>query len=1379
MKRINSIIAAVASLLIAASCVDELEKEGAFHGEAVTYKAVAEGTDTKAVLGTDESGRTQSMWENGDQITIHNGISGYEFTTSASDGSPIAEFVYEGDDFTAENGVIAIYPAGDYTVDMENLTAMISIPKHQVAVAGSYDRTAVPSVAYSVEKSLYFRNMGGLIKFNMNMDDVATVRFSANGAVITGTYYAQFDNGNVSYNYIPDVEEYNYDYVELSAPAGQTFQKGSEYYISVMPNGYSGFLVEFLGSEGQTLFTKSYSGNVSVRRNRILNLGSVGSALQPYGSKYVVGTYNAWRHEYNTYLYDFDGSDKIYEGVVDFNACGQWGTSINEFKFTGGNWGVGEYSRASGDYFETEQKVVPLVEGSGDNINAYQQYRFCHFTLNSDDCTLTRNYAFNSIGVTGLFNGWDNYQSVEMNFNPETQKFWVDIEFTEDGELKFLLDKEWTTSFGCKGNSGRLFTDGDNIPVAAGQYRIYVDLNDLDGMTYEFDSDAYGTEEYVSGKAPWIYEPEPEPEPVEGWALIGEFNSWNGDELMTETEPGLWVITGFELEADQQWKLRKDGEWIVNRGGQTGGEPYYISVGESFVSIQNGPNMAVAVSGTYDIIFNEQTDELLVKSTSTAPSPDDYVDEYGINRGPGIEIDGVVWAPVNCGYHETDYKWGKLYQWGRKYGQGYDCPWDKTYDDASVPVKIQGSVNLAAGQSEENANKYYYQSVSPFDWCTTQDSHLWNVGTNNAPVKTEYDPCPAGWRVPTYNELLGLSQNRSSWTTSDGQNGYWLSGKSSYTSEVSQIFFPAAGYRRDDREDGVDRSRGGYYYSSSAQNFLMFYSSYFTFSTISVGASVRCVKDDSELITVENITLDKTELSLEGGETYTLTASIAPSTANHKSAHWYSDNSAIVSVDQNGQLTAKSSGTTTITAMAGMQKATCRVTVVSTVPSENDYIDEYGINCGPGIEISGLIWAPVNCGYKAPAGGNKGYPYGKLYQYGRKYGQGYSGDYDEGVISIENGGVSIITGNLSSNADVYYLGESALDDNWTAPETGAFWNLGTDSKPVKTEYDPCPEGWRVPTYPELYTLCQNSSWGQDAAGTNGRWFSGASSYASDVPQIFLPASGYRSYYDGEISSFGDYVHYWSSSINSYSSAKGIWFTDTDVKTANSYRSTAFLVRCIKDDAELIAVSNITLDMMELSLEEDEACFLEASITPLNANHQEIYWTSDNAEVATVTNNGKVTAVAPGKAVITAVAGMKAAVCEVTVNAKPDVPVEETKEVTLWQGAALVDDYNSDPTVFVLSDGGAELIQAGAKPGQVIYFYVEPLDTDWYLYIYEGHWSEVFSSLNSFDYDLDANGGKIGLTLTEEILATACNPQYWGGTFLLLGDNIKLTKVTIL
>ena len=46
------------------------------------------------------------------------------------------------------------------------------------------------------------------------------------------------------------------------------------------------------------------------------------------------------------------------------------------------------------------------------------------------------------------------------------------------------------------------------------------------------------------------------------------------------------------------------------------------------------------------------------------PQEVDYIDEYGINHGPGVKIGETVWAPVNCGYHAEDFKYGKLYQWG-------------------------------------------------------------------------------------------------------------------------------------------------------------------------------------------------------------------------------------------------------------------------------------------------------------------------------------------------------------------------------------------------------------------------------------------------------------------------------------------------------------------------------------------------------------------------------------------------------------------------------------------------------------------------------------------------------------------------------------------
>ena len=48
-----------------------------------------------------------------------------------------------------------------------------------------------------------------------------------------------------------------------------------------------------------------------------------------------------------------------------------------------------------------------------------------------------------------------------------------------------------------------------------------------------------------------------------------------------------------------------------------------------------------------------------------------------------------------------------------------------------------------------------------------------------------------------------------------------------------------------------------------------------------------------------------------------------------------------------------------------------------------------------------------------------------------------------------------------------------------------------------------------------------------------------------------------------------------------------------------------------------------------------------------------------------------------------------------------------------------------------------------------------------------------------EYDLDANGGRAALEITQEMLDTAYVQQWWGGTFIANGDNLKITKVTLL
>lgn len=116
------------------------------------------------------------------------------------------------------------------------------------------------------------------------------------------------------------------------------------------------------------------------------------------------------------------------------------------------------------------------------------------------------------------------------------------------------------------------------------------------------------------------------------------------------------------------------------------------------------------------------------------------------------------------------------------------------------------------------------------------------------------------------------------------------------------------------------------------------------------------------------------------------------------------------------------------------------------------------------------------------------------------------------------------------------------------------------------------------------------------------------------------------------------------------------------------------------------------------------------------------------------------------------------------------------ETTLWEGNAVADDWGAQPNI--LSDGGIELANAGAKAGQVLRFYIKPMEENWNLQVWEGHWGGSYNDLNQDNWDLAEHNGAVELVLTQDILNAALTPGGWGAAFLLNGDNVVCTKVTI-
>ena len=328
----------------------------------------------------------------------------------------------------------------------------------------------------------------------------------------------------------------------------------------------------------------------AVYSNTIKVSCKVTAAEKVYPKLTVAGSYayNSWTPGKGQFVFDFDGTDVKYSGMIDF---GEDVSALN-FKFVGTKWGENEFSVPEGTEQAAEAAELPLQAGGGDNIAAYTTHRFYNLTLDKSAPKVIKNFSFNQIGVIGDFNGWG--EDVVMQFNAAKQKFYADVDFPADGGFKFRADAAWDVNWGSA--TAGLLDGGDNIPVTAGKYRVYVNMNNPAEMTYELNAKAYGTEENAGSTEP---EPEPTPTPDnKGWGIVGSINGWGGDGADVDMKVGNgWLVAaGVELPEGAEIKFRLDGDWANNFGGT-------FAADTEVALVPGGDNFKPA-AGTYDIYLN-------------------------------------------------------------------------------------------------------------------------------------------------------------------------------------------------------------------------------------------------------------------------------------------------------------------------------------------------------------------------------------------------------------------------------------------------------------------------------------------------------------------------------------------------------------------------------------------------------------------------------------------------------------------------------------------------------------------------------------------------------------------------------------------------------
>ncbi|GHT33629.1 hypothetical protein FACS189434_08210 [Bacteroidia bacterium] len=189
----------------------------------------------------------------------------------------------------------------------------------------------------------------------------------------------------------------------------------------------------------------------------------------------------------------------------------------------------------------------------------------------------------------------------------------------------------------------------------------------------------------------------------------------------------------------------------------------------------------------------------------------------------GVIINGVKWATRNVDepgtFAATPESAGKFYQWNRK--KAWAATGTVTAWDNSTP----------GGTTWEKANDPSWKKANDPSW------------------EKANDPSPAGWRVPTYNEmksLLNTAKVSNIWTTQNGVTGRRFTDKDTGNS----LFLPAAGYRG--ISGGTLGSAGSYggYWSSTQYDSGYAYGLYFDsgsadwfYNDRSYGFSVRVVAE--------------------------------------------------------------------------------------------------------------------------------------------------------------------------------------------------------------------------------------------------------------------------------------------------------------------------------------------------------------------------------------------------------------------------------------------------------------------------------------------------------------------------------------------------------
>lgn len=305
MKRLSLLILLAAGALALAACTMESLPEEVSAGEInaaasevgpVSFTVLSDcvpSTDSKAAIGTNGSGHLQTFWEDGDAISVYSSndsdlsaAAGHKFVTSLLANAPEATFEWDGEGSVPSGDYLATYPnrtAGrgvNFSVSPYRVAA-VDVPQSQTLKAGTFDRKAMPAVAFATEGSttMAFKNAAALLKFRVSESDIKAGRIEVDpGDAISGRFRADVNTST----YETTLGVYNqpvYNYIDFTINGSTNLSTGTDYYVAIRPMTLTSDIKIYLnGNLVKTINTCQFG---TFERNKIYNLGTLTTPANP------------------------------------------------------------------------------------------------------------------------------------------------------------------------------------------------------------------------------------------------------------------------------------------------------------------------------------------------------------------------------------------------------------------------------------------------------------------------------------------------------------------------------------------------------------------------------------------------------------------------------------------------------------------------------------------------------------------------------------------------------------------------------------------------------------------------------------------------------------------------------------------------------------------------------------------------------------------------------------------------------------------------------------------------------------------------------------------------------------------------------------------